>query len=351
MKKKDLVFLALTWTCAFALLEVGMRTHRLLTAGRESAADSGLRPLAVPTSLVIPHPYAAFVLNPERGEHNSQGFRAPKDKLYGRDPEALTIACLGESSTYGLRVAPEHSYPSRLERELSGRLPGRRVEVVNAGVPGYSTPNILALLSLRVVPLKPDLVLLYAGFNDAWTRLLFPGFQEDYAHAQKSWVEAAFPLWRRSLLLDRLADRLGYPNSRDPVFQTVAWHARGGDPQENWMRSSGEPFRRNLATFAAIARAHGAVPVFITQATNFGGHPDKVRQALPQAMEEHMDILRRAARELRVELIDVRGPMSDRPEYFRDFVHMSEAGNARRAEVVADALLGKGLLRRSGTRR
>lgn len=92
---------------------------------------------------------------------NRQGFKGPelKEKVKGR----LRILAVGDSTTFGL---PLRDYPRELERFLKQQ--GFNVEVINGGVEGYSTRNVLYELE-RYVRLKPDIVILYIGWNDLYS--------------------------------------------------------------------------------------------------------------------------------------------------------------------------------------
>jgi lysophospholipase L1-like esterase len=82
-------------------------------------------------------------------------------------PDApLTILCVGDSNTYGLHV-PQWSYPAQLAARLQPRFRGP-VEVVNRGVPGQSAAQVAAALPADLRAVRPDLVLVLAGLNDAW---------------------------------------------------------------------------------------------------------------------------------------------------------------------------------------
>lgn len=80
------------------------------------------------------------------------GFRGP-------EPVAPRVACLGDSTTFGWGVSDAQAWPSVLGEELG-------VEVLNAGVPGYSSYQGLATLD-RVLALKPDVVVLAYMIRDA----------------------------------------------------------------------------------------------------------------------------------------------------------------------------------------
>jgi acyl-CoA thioesterase I len=82
---------------------------------------------------------------------------------------ALTIVCLGSSSTQGVGAsAPGRTYPAQLEAILEERLPpGLRVDVVNRGVGGEVVADNLRRLERDVLALRPDLVIWQVGTNDA----------------------------------------------------------------------------------------------------------------------------------------------------------------------------------------
>ena len=211
--------------------------------------------------------------------------------------------------------------------------------MINAGLGGYGTANIVALLALRVTHLKPDIAILYAGFNDAWNRVLNAGFETDYGHAQRNWLMPERPLWRTSRLLDEIANLLGHRQRRDPHLHDVAWHPKSGTTADNWNGGSDSAFRANLRTLVAIARAHHIEPVLVTQATDFAGHPLKADNPL---WRDALAVQTRAVRDIAAEtgamLIDTQAAMNDRTDYFADVLHMSMAGNVKWAELVADGL-------------
>ena len=73
------------------------------------------------------------------------GFRGP-DRGPEKAPGVHRTMMLGDSFTAGLHVAEEDSFPARLEASLNSKsAQGARFEVINAGVPGYSTAQELEL--------------------------------------------------------------------------------------------------------------------------------------------------------------------------------------------------------------
>ncbi len=76
----------------------------------------------------------------------------------------MIVVALGASNTAGQGVRPEHAFPGVLERLLSAR--GMNVQIVNAGIAGNTTGEMLSRLAADI-PEGVRLVLLQPGGNDA----------------------------------------------------------------------------------------------------------------------------------------------------------------------------------------
>jgi len=94
---------------------------------------------------------------------NSHGFRGPDFETV-KPTGIFRVICLGESSTFGYHDRDDETYPFLLGRLFAQeKLP---VEVDNAGFPYYNTGSILNLFQNEILKYEPDLITLYAGFND-----------------------------------------------------------------------------------------------------------------------------------------------------------------------------------------
>jgi lysophospholipase L1-like esterase len=105
-------------------------------------------------------------LDTYRVRTNERGYRTAPFAT-ARAPGVIRIACLGDSSTFGMNVEEADAYPSRLARLLDRDHPGR-FEVLNLGVPGYSSRQGLEQLRREVLALDPDVVIFAFGTNDRW---------------------------------------------------------------------------------------------------------------------------------------------------------------------------------------
>jgi acyl-CoA thioesterase I len=80
--------------------------------------------------------------------------------------EPLVIVAIGSSSTAGAGASsPAASYPSRLAVELQKLLRGHDITVLNRGVNGEETPNMMARFATGVIAEHPQLVLWQVGTN------------------------------------------------------------------------------------------------------------------------------------------------------------------------------------------
>jgi lysophospholipase L1-like esterase len=80
--------------------------------------------------------------------------------------QPLTIVAIGSSSTAGAGASsPDANYPTRLAAELRARFPDRDITVVNRGINGEETRNMMARFAADVVAAHPQLVLWQIGTN------------------------------------------------------------------------------------------------------------------------------------------------------------------------------------------
>ncbi|MCH2677742.1 MAG: SGNH/GDSL hydrolase family protein [Alphaproteobacteria bacterium] len=73
---------------------------------------------------------------------------------------------MGGSTTAGM-YENELTYPRLLERMLNRAVTGKqKIEVINAGIWGYDSCQVMTRYKKEIIDLKPDLILLMSGWND-----------------------------------------------------------------------------------------------------------------------------------------------------------------------------------------
>ena len=106
---------------------------------------------------------------------NSKGLRNPEIP-YQKPEGSYRILALGDSWTFGFRMNEPDAYPRQMETLLRAaaakRGDMRKIEVINAGVVGYSTDQEAAYLASEGWKYSPDLVLVnYYPVNDTHNKL------------------------------------------------------------------------------------------------------------------------------------------------------------------------------------
>jgi len=156
-----------------AMLELGTRLYLRATNGYDG---EHLYQFAFdPYKNILPTPNYVDT----RGvQHNSVGFRRSGEVSLVKPPGTYRIFLMGASTGYGLGGLWPHiddTYPvlkntetidAYLEEELGARLPGQRIEVINAAITSTWTHHNLIYLNQTILKYQPDMVLFLDGFND-----------------------------------------------------------------------------------------------------------------------------------------------------------------------------------------
>jgi hypothetical protein len=95
----------------------------------------------------------------EKWRINSLGFRGEEISL-AKPEGAKRVVCMGTSETFGLYESPEKEWPSQLAKMMEGNDP---FEIVNAAVVGLGLWKYVPYLRKYVLPLDPNIVILYAN--------------------------------------------------------------------------------------------------------------------------------------------------------------------------------------------
>ncbi len=306
------------------------------------------------------HPRLPYVPDPGFPSHNALGFRGAeieRDKAPGR----LRVACLGASTTYGHQLAWREAWPAELERLLVER--GYDVEVVNAGVPGWVSLETLVGLEERVLPLAPDLVVVYQGRNELFPQS-YRNYEPDYSHYRDpAWNfsstntlhKAVFRVSHLALLLcTHRGQRFGWEERlENPVYGCVV---KSNAPEveeigpflEDPSRTGA--YRHNVEELVRISRAAGArvlLTTFAFRVDDFatGNLPEDPRSypALDAQVRENNDVVRAIGEERGVSVAETAA-LAEEPALFRDDCHVTPEGHTRRARIVLERILADGLL-------
>jgi lysophospholipase L1-like esterase len=185
---------------------------------------------------------------------NAHGLRDHAIPEHKPDGE-FRILSLGDSTALGFGVAEADTYATRLESSLRERT-DRRVEVINAGVPGYASTQLLLYLENRGLAFDPDAVIIETNFND---RRAVPPTAEPDSESQ----------FRRMYRQLRIRELLDHSMTARVMRALLRGSAPGGvlntgnfafDEIEvaSQVRVSLEQYELNMREMIRLARNHGA---------------------------------------------------------------------------------------------
>ena len=134
---------------------------------------------------------------------NKRGFRGP-DFEDNTQPGTYRIVCLGDSCMFGFGVDDEDTFPATLKAELEAHCPACRFEVINMGLPGYSSRQRIELAKRWIARLSPKMVIIAYGTNDWWHREM----TDDEAMQQARTSGAALGRFMRRFALGKFMSSL-----------------------------------------------------------------------------------------------------------------------------------------------
>jgi lysophospholipase L1-like esterase len=344
--KKKLAFSLVACLLFFVLIEAGLHLRRYLrrTPPEKTAAVRNQY------WYFVPHPFLNYTLNPDHPNHNSMGFRG-KEFAVAKKKGVCRIVCMGGSTTYDTRVSEDETYASVLQKVLneSGT---QTVEVINAGVPGYTSANLLIQLHFKILPMSPDMVIVCTGFNDVYARLA--GVSSfDYSGFNTVWTP--LPLGKKILFTSILAQRfigpLGYkwnvrylkwPPHLHEITRTPAAD-RAEDPRVDLTKefegTSSTVFERNITSLIQLAKANGVRVVLLTEPL-LASTADGLNPLFEKALAQHCAAMRQVAEREKVLLVNLDKTFPRKPDYYADCIHMTKEGNSKRARLIARSILG-----------
>lgn len=109
--------------------------------------------------------------SPEQGR-NSLGLR--NREITKKEARHFRILFLGDSLIWSGETSSGELYTHVIERNLNNQpsLAAKQIEIINAGIPGYTTYQELEFLKIYGLNMEPDLVVLGFVFNDVYYKYL-----------------------------------------------------------------------------------------------------------------------------------------------------------------------------------
>jgi lysophospholipase L1-like esterase len=181
-------------------------------------------------------------------------------------PGRRTVLCLGDSTAFGWRVGPADPFPAKLLTRLNDGVPtGGAWNVINAGVPGYSSFQVRLLAEELVPRWKPEVIVLCVGNNEAWPVERSDRRVDDdrtvTGRVAATLSASRFLLWAS----EKIRDEEPRPFIAPALSTAVP-------------RVSGEEYRENLRAIAQIARESKAKLVLLSPPVNLYWPPMRFKE-------------------------------------------------------------------------
>jgi lysophospholipase L1-like esterase len=307
-----------------------------------------------------PHPYLAYYPNPNyingQTSHNSLGYRSDEFPLEKPDG-VYRIVALGGSSTYDVSIeSNDDIFTAQLEKLLKEEYGYDEVQVINAGVPGYNSWEILVNLEFRVLDLDPDLVIIYEGTNDVHARMVVPAaYRGDDLGRRRAWQVPSVAWWEHSALLRIVSRALNMTRQVSiddfvsaPTYVSWPYESRldedNLDPAQVLKENPPIYFRRNLENMIAIAEAQDVKILFSTWAHSPYLNDYASKDYYQDGFKENNDVVEAVAADWKIPVFDFAAVMPQEAIYWADGRHVNEAGALVKARLFAQYIHDHGLI-------
>jgi hypothetical protein len=303
-----------------------------------------------------------LVQKPYRVRTDSRGFMLPYNRYEKPD---LSLVFLGGSTVACIYVDEESRFPY-LVGNLLAQTTGKKITSINSGVGGNNSLHSLDILLNKIIPLRPDVVVMMHNINDL-VALIY-----DRTYWSKNPTRAAivnFPFYKNLTglkALTTLARDLYIPNlhaaTRILSHKIFGKKVKEQDDEFAYIRGKKltvdaaailDEFKMNLNTFINLCRARRITPVLMTQFNRYRPNPDpKVLKAMQgfQAdsgipVSEFIELYARFNQAIRevgqangVLVIDLAALIPQDQHYMYDVVHLNTRGSRLAARLISERL-------------
>lgn len=244
------------------------------------------------------------------------------------------ILALGNSCTFGWGVENDRTWVKELENILARETDRKDIEVINGGIPGYTSYQGKLLFANELISLKPDMVLIMYAWNDHWPA------GRDISDSQQQLPSAIILKLQNSFSRLKL-----YQLLRKVILSTTDQQKRIPiDDLTHERRVPRQEFIDNLAVIIRLARDSGAQPVLVVPPiTSFDPANLKRSQQLILLHGLYETDIRRTSERLNVPLVDLQVKFDMHDDLFDepsvDPVHFNEKGHRLAAESIAEIVL------------
>jgi lysophospholipase L1-like esterase len=283
-----------------------------------------------------PHVEGTFWSTPDV-RTNEFGLR---ERAFDSSSSRRNILLVGDSVVWGSLVEEEARYSNVLQRQLTGYAGWDDVQIVNAGVVGFSSFQVLQYLKAHGLErFRPHAVVFCVCINDSWPVARSDRQQFERYHRPIERIRRLFQTSNLFLFMERYTHEfLAWATTgQNPEGLGFLYYDRKATPRV--LRNTPEETEENLRRAGDLVAACGGLPIFILEDTRIQ-HPHTWNA---ESFNQGREKLRRLAQTKEWPIIDIAALTGEpwnlaREEYLLDFCHLHPRGHRIIAELLATAL-------------
>ncbi len=268
---------------------------------------------------------------------NSLGFRKPEFKAQ-KLPGVYRIAVVGDSAAFGLGVDDDSTFPVFLQKILREKPGGKNIEVINLGIPSYTSDQMKNLIKREVFDYSPDMIIIYGFFNDTYYSKVV--FKKD------SYLLTMF----NSFLLDKSVFYLSLREKLCKVMKTDIGELYRGSLDAlaaNLMKDDSilSAYEKNMDEIIAAAKKRGVEVVIAKQALYLVDIKRRAGRLTTDRMRPYYDRfysrIDAIGRRNSIKVISANEAfeaLPDKGRYFLDGTHLTREGNEFLASIAFDGI-------------
>ncbi len=292
----------------------------------------------------------------------------------------VRIATIGASTTANIGLNYEDNWPGHLGNLIQAKHPDKKITIINAGIPGFTSAQSIGNLALRVMAFSPDIVIIYHAYNDLKAIRYDKAFQPDYTHLHDkpygfhkppSLITRAL---HKSMLYVRLKNKKRAFEEEQRRNEMLSFNHRNItniDALDHDNRLDAIPdialetFHNNMKALVSIARSKGSQVILstfatlhdptldyrktevITQLTELKGKelmfllqftPGLKLNTIFSGIKQYNNIISSIAEQDQCAIVDNASLIGHQDSYFVDRVHFSAEGAKKMAESFFPAV-------------
>ena len=244
----------------------------------------------------------------------------------------IRVNCLGGSTTMNYLKDNENniSYPIQLQKKLD-KFNKDKFEVNNLGQGLYNSTDILVSFITNTIYTKPDIIILYIGYNDIRSYLT-NNFNTDHSHSRKNLNFRQFQKFLNYIAYDFNLNFLNYIFSKFGIYnikESLTYEISkgefnlGNDPKKGL-----EVFHQNIEILISICKSKNIRLIMSSFCHNLYDElkNDELHIKFHQIVNKENEILRDLAKKNDVEFVDNNLMLKKNNDLFVDTIHFSKEG-------------------------